>query len=133
MEYIQGYPTLLQKCEDNSVIGDILRLADFYNIRRPIPELVSNILNLAINMKNVVEVFEVSRNLDLLVAFKDLATNLSSKCISYLRFNLASWQVLINFMVENKDKTDLVIKIIEFLAQEEVANIRYECLCKFCV
>ena len=124
MEYIQGYPTLLKDCKDILVITDMLKLSDFYDIKSPIPVLLAKISNLPIEMSNVTEVFEASKALQNIAGFKDLSTNLSSKCIQYLRFNIASWQVVINFLVDNRSKSNLVIKMIEMVAEDEVASIR---------
>jgi hypothetical protein len=124
MEYIQGYPTLLKDCKDILVITDMLKLSDFYDIKSPIPVLLAKISNLPIEMSNVTEAFEASKALQNIAGFKDLSTNLSSKCIQYLRFNIASWQVVINFLVDNRSKSNLVIKMIEMVAEDEVASIR---------
>ena len=124
IEYLTGYCTLLQECKDVIVIGDMIRLCDFYDMKRPLPELLAKISNLKIDMKNVVKVYQVSRNLDMIDDCKDLASNLSLKCISFLRFNIGSWQVLINFLVNNGSLKDLVFILIEKITKDNVGTLR---------
>ncbi len=69
--------------------------------------------------------YAASRSLNDIKAFQDLSTDLASKCIFFLRANLASWQVLVQFLVENRNENKLLVEIVEELAYNKTARIRY--------
>ena len=126
VEYLKGYQLPLDECKDMKVIADVLRLCDYYDIQTLIPKLMSRILNLSVSIRNVMNCYAASKSLIGIEAFKDLSTNLASKCIFFLRANLASWQVLIHFLVDNSDENKLLVEIVEELACKIAANIRYD-------
>jgi len=126
VDHLKGYQPLLDECKDMKVIADVLRLCDYYDIQTLIPKLMSRILNLSVSIRNVMNCYAASKSLIGIEAFKDLSTNLVSKCIFFLRANLASWQVLIHFLVDNSDENKLCVEIVEELACKIAANIRWK-------
>ncbi len=115
VDHLKGYQHLLDECKDLKVIADVLRLCDYYDIQTLIPKVMSRILNLSVNIRNVMNCYAASRSLNDIEAFKDFSTKLASKCIFFLRDNLASWQVLIQFLVDNSDENKLLVEIIKKL------------------
>ncbi len=125
MEYLSDFKDLLQGCKELTVLGDILILCDYYGIGKPVTEIRNVVYETAIDFSNAIEAFEVSRKIELVDAFADLASHLWMKSTSFLRFNLAGWQLLINFLVANENKIDIAVDILEELAGKEQAFIRY--------
>ena len=124
MEYISGFKELLQGCKDLAILGDILLLCDYFEINKPVTEIRNIVFETAINFSNAIDAFEVSRKLESVYDFADFASHLHMKSISFLRFNLAGWQLLINFLVANENKRNVVIGILEELAGKQDALIR---------
>ena len=125
VDHLKGYQPTLDECKDMKVVADVLRLCDYYDIQTLIPKVMSRILNLSVNIRNVMNCYALSRSLNDIKAFQDLSRNLSSKCILFLRANLASWQVLIQFLVDNSVENKLLVEIVEELACKKIASIRY--------
>ena len=125
MEYLSDFKDLLQGCKELTVLGDILILCDYYGIGKPVTEIRNVVYETAIDFSNAIESFEVSRKIELIDAFADLASHLRMKSASFLRFNLAGWQLLIYFLVANENKIDIAVDILEELAEKEEALIRY--------
>jgi hypothetical protein len=124
LDYLQGHTNMMDDCKNVTYLCDMLLLADYYDLPRPHAILIHKIINLDLNMANAVDCFGAAQKLGLIESFAKLSFNLTSRCITYLRYNLINWNILINFIVNNADSTDLVVKIVEKLAVEKVANIR---------
>ena len=125
LDYLQGHTNMMDDCKNVTYLCDMLLLADYYDLPRPQAIIIHKIINLDLNMANAVDCFGAAQKLGLIESFAKLSSNLTSRCITYLRYNLIHWNILINFIVNNADSTDLVVKIVEKLAVEKVANIRY--------
>ena len=124
IDFLQGHTSMMNECQDIKQLADMLVFCDFYGISRPQDVLVKKILNLTLDMGNAVDFFIAAQKLELIGSYGELSSDLISRCITFLRYNLSHWNYLINFVVDNNDKVDAVLNILEELAEEDVANIR---------
>ena len=115
---------MMENCKNITQLSDILLLCDFYNVSRPQQQIFQKIVELPLDISNVIEYLRVAKKIGAVKVYENLSSNLESRCITFVRYNLTYWNILINFVVENTDNIDMVKSIVEHLAQDKMTEIR---------
>eukprot|EP00088_Acartia_fossae_P007267 TRINITY_DN13394_c0_g2_i7.p1 TRINITY_DN13394_c0_g2~~TRINITY_DN13394_c0_g2_i7.p1 ORF type:complete len:344 (-),score=59.92 TRINITY_DN13394_c0_g2_i7:314-1345(-) len=127
-EYLIGYSSMMKDCNNFLELCDMLRLVDYLIIPKLIKMIRDKMRQLPLDAFNVIEAYEASHDLYSIERYKGTAASLQDRCIAYCGANLASWQGLISFIVDNQDYLASVMELIEHLGEEKECVIRS----KFC-
>eukprot|EP00088_Acartia_fossae_P035049 TRINITY_DN3605_c0_g1_i7.p1 TRINITY_DN3605_c0_g1~~TRINITY_DN3605_c0_g1_i7.p1 ORF type:complete len:817 (+),score=223.81 TRINITY_DN3605_c0_g1_i7:57-2507(+) len=128
VEYLKGYPAMMDKCDNFSELGDMLRFCDYYDIPDPVSLLKEKIDQLSITLANLVDAFETSQSLLPIASLSQLVEHLHGRTIAYAAGNLASWQALNSLVVENAGSSkhmDTVVNILQILGEEQACVLRF--------
>jgi hypothetical protein len=121
--YIQGIPDLLESCNSLIDLYGVIQICSEYGIPKPLPDLLSKIKTCdAISISNLIEALDIVE--DIKENHDDIAEVLFQRCVTYARFNFASWQVIIKLMVKNREKVHLILQLLKELRDGSEANIR---------
>jgi hypothetical protein len=86
-EWLKGHTEILTGINSFSEFGELLMLCDFYAIDKPINIIVLEIIELRITMDNILEAFATAKELEAVVAYKDVARDMiARKVYSYFFF-----------------------------------------------
>ena len=87
-DHLSGFSALMNECSRFSILCDMLKIADFYDIPSPIPLLRSKIKEAEITLENLVEAYKTSQQLADIQSFKEMALNLQVANFSLGIFSL---------------------------------------------
>ena len=125
-DYLEGYTTMMDSCDSFSILGNMLAICDFYIINGPIRMIKEKIRELELSVHNLVEAYQAAKKLESLDRFKVDAKNLVGRSLAYGSVNLAAWQCLISFVVDNGEKLEEVVNILQHFGQQDrQCSIRY--------
>ena len=130
-EYLIGYSSMMKDCTNFLELCEMLRLVDYLIIPKLIKMIRDKIRQLPLDASNVINAYEASHDLYCIERYKGTAASLQDRCIAYCGANLASWQGLISFIVDNQDYLASVMELIEHLGEEKECIIRYVPLCSY--
>ena len=57
---------------------------------------------------------------------QDVASKLFQRCVAFARTNLASWQVVNSFVLNNRSKAGYVLQLLKVLKEESNVTIRLD-------
>jgi len=123
--YIMGYMSNLMICNRISVLGEMLRVCDFYAITSPVGDIKNRIDAIHITVRNVTEVYEISESLGLMQQYEHFSSKLKYKCIHFLRCNLITRKQLLSFVMENVANISTAMKLVDHLKNDDHIKLRF--------
>ena len=123
-DLMQGFPQVLNSIQKFELFNDMIDICKTYDIDC-YKDIANRIGVLNFSMEEVVEAYKTSKLLRTINGFEAMADELKEKCLALAGSNLASWQYLMSFIVNNKgDNINPAIEIIKLLGNEEKCTIR---------
>eukprot|EP00088_Acartia_fossae_P007252 TRINITY_DN13387_c0_g1_i8.p1 TRINITY_DN13387_c0_g1~~TRINITY_DN13387_c0_g1_i8.p1 ORF type:complete len:727 (+),score=147.32 TRINITY_DN13387_c0_g1_i8:49-2229(+) len=124
-DLMQGFPQVLNSIQKFETFNDMIDICKTYEIDR-FEDITNRIRVIDFPFEEVVEAYKVSKLLETIDGFDSQADELKEKCVAIAGSNLASWQYLVSFIVNNKgDNIDPAIEILKLLGNEDKCMIRH--------
>lgn len=99
----------------------MLVFCDSYDIIKPITAVCDKLDRITIVMSHVLDAIAA---LEVLIDYEHTHDKLLARCLNKARHNIASNAVLLNFLLENKEKSSYIGKLLQSLLNEKEAIIR---------
>ena len=113
---IQGHPELIEACNSLTVLFGVLKLSDEYGISSPISQILTRFKTCdTITMPNLLDAMKIAEDIEKMKNYEDISAELIQRCVSFARWNFASWQVILKLIIEKKDQCHLLVRILKKL------------------
>eukprot|EP00088_Acartia_fossae_P055803 TRINITY_DN6485_c0_g1_i2.p1 TRINITY_DN6485_c0_g1~~TRINITY_DN6485_c0_g1_i2.p1 ORF type:complete len:346 (+),score=71.07 TRINITY_DN6485_c0_g1_i2:46-1083(+) len=127
--YLKGYHEILEARNSFIVLGEMLRICDYYQITKLSNPLTKKIQELPITVSNLMEAFSTSQNLMVVPGCQKVGRFLQERSIIFAMVNFTSWQNLISFLAASNYPMESLVEILECLLEEQDFDLR----CKFSI
>ena len=121
--HMKGFPEIFNSVTDFEIFKDMLNICQTYSIKY-INAIVRLMEAVEITMDQVVKAFMCFQSLRAMDRCADKADNLIEKCLSLAGSNLASWQHMLSFIVDNGDNIGAVVDLIKLLSSKKECVFR---------
>ena len=112
LDWLRGYKILLDSCSNIEILSDMLLLADFYDIQRPVSAITQKIDSVAIKDDNLIIVMECVAKLEKVDSFKGKANSLETKCAQFFEKQYRSAKAVGSFVNNNFVNINLVNRLL---------------------
>ena len=123
-EYLLGYKQLMEDCADFLIFADMLMLCKAYDIKSPITDINKEINSICLSMENLMsalEALEIIRPVD---EYERIYCSLRASCVDFARRNFTSRKMLVDFVLENQDKSLIVCGLLHNIYWDNIVPLR---------
>eukprot|EP00088_Acartia_fossae_P055805 TRINITY_DN6485_c0_g1_i8.p1 TRINITY_DN6485_c0_g1~~TRINITY_DN6485_c0_g1_i8.p1 ORF type:complete len:347 (+),score=64.35 TRINITY_DN6485_c0_g1_i8:46-1086(+) len=124
--YLKGYHEILEARNSFIVLGEMLRICDYYQITKLSNPLTKKIQELPITVSNLMEAFSTSQNLMVVPGCQKVGRFLQERSIIFAMVNFTSWQNLISFLAASNYPMESLVEILECLLEEQDFDLRWK-------
>ena len=111
---------MIESVDDFHELTDMIRLCDFYGMKKPLPLISHKLCTVKLSMHNLLPCTKAYLVLKELVGFTSLAKTLYERCVTFARANLASWQSLVIFIADNSTEMAAVDQVLRSVREKTI-------------
>eukprot|EP00088_Acartia_fossae_P045643 TRINITY_DN4918_c0_g1_i1.p1 TRINITY_DN4918_c0_g1~~TRINITY_DN4918_c0_g1_i1.p1 ORF type:complete len:524 (+),score=117.12 TRINITY_DN4918_c0_g1_i1:83-1654(+) len=125
--YLNGFPSVLETRDSFSVLGEMLRISDYFQIRALMQPITRKIQQLPLQMSCLIDGFKTGQRLKLVPGCDTVGDHLLERCVAFAGVNFASWQYVISFIVSCSNNTESMesgFQILQLLAEDRKCSFK---------